>query len=869
MACVELKSGALVINGRPTVLLCSSFFYFRLPKKYWRRRMRDLKKSGYNAIDVYFPWNYHEVEPGVWDFSGERDAAAFLKIAAEEQLYVVARPGPYICSEWDGGGIPIWVHMQSNAVRQYDEKYLSMFQVWMDHILPIIHANEIDQGGSIVLLQLENELDIFPCRHAHRYMEAIRDMADAHGIQVPYVACVASKGDVDAATGNVERITPSFNIYPPFSEPTVEEKMEIIQKEILMPRSLPLMATETEREHNFMRRELASGVRLISPYCQTATTNFDCRNGISAWSSTPEKRIVYITNDYDMGSMLKADGAITREFLEARLLANIIHTLGDKVAAGVPFAANDIQVRPEFRTNDEGVHAMALQGGGFMLCLPNLSRNPGRAEITRGQDSFSLTVEGDTTRLLLFDVNMAQWGYPSATIRWAAADVAWIDGGELVIYGEGDGICLEIAGEKRVCVGGETLQTADGPLTVRRIGREEAARAASPWLPALDQPVLPPWQSREAAVIASETAEPMKADRAGEIQAMEKLGVYGGRALYEFAVPPCQGLLLQNAADIATLRVDGKHLRTWISDAGMQRVPVTGGRVALQTEIWGHTCFDEGYNPLLCMESLRGLEGAYAIVEERAIRNNWRFRPDDGPVTEYVTPVWSALPCLTDFGCLVPRSTTRAGLFRKEIRMPLAGDTRMLSAQGTSMDLAVYVNGRLVGEVDRMNPYMDITAWTKPGRMEEIVIRVRADSCESLPGDLKLIGAQRIRQAKLATRPVEAMAKKRPIEGAPCALPLSLNGGEAVWMKLEIPPEEGRELWLRPVGHEVMATIVNNGHVLGRLMPDSDVEALFRSGDSDRVWMPAEWLREDAEVRVLVEGLKDGASLEKLVVDWR
>ncbi len=66
-----------------------------------------------------------------------------------------------------------------------------------------------------------------------------------------------------------------------------------------------------------------------------------------------------------------------------------------------------------------------------------------------------------------------------------------------------------------------------------------------------------------------------------------------------------------------------------------------------------------------------------------------------------------------------------------------------------------------------------------------------------------------------------------------------------------------------------MATIVNNGHVLGRLMPDSDVEALFRSGDSDRVWMPAEWLREDAEVRVLVEGLKDGAFLEKLMVDWR
>ena len=869
MSCVELKSGALWIHNRPAVLLCSSFFYFRIPREYWRARMRDLKKSGYNAIDVYFPWNYHEVEPGVWDFTGEKDVAAFLRLAREENLYVVARPGPYICSEWDGGGIPIWVHMQSDAVRQYDETYLAMFRQWMDRILPIIREHQLGHEGSIVLLQLENELDLFPCRHARRYMEAIRDMADAYGIEVPYVACVAGKGDVDAATGSVERINPAFNIYPPFSEPTVEEKMEIIQKEILMPRGLPLLATETEREHNFMRRELASGVRLISPYCQTATTNFDCRNGVSSWSSTPEKRIVYITNDYDMGSMLKSDGAITREFLEARLLANIIRTLGDKVAAGAPFALHDIQVQTGFRTNDEGVHAMALQGGGLMLCLPNLSREAGEAHVTWKGEQFSLTVEGDTTRLLLFGVNMGAWGYPSVTLQWSAADIAWIAGDEMVIYGEGDGVCLEVGGEKRVCVGGEAV-TADGrTLHIRRVSREEAARAQSPWLPALDQPVLPPWQSREATVEASAPAEPMHAAREDDIQAMEKLGAYGGRGLYEFDVPPCQGLLVDNAADIATLKVDGRHVRTWVSDASMQRLPVTGGHAALQTEIWGHTCFDEAYNPLMYMSSLRGLEGAYAILEERAIHNNWRFAPDEGPFTGHVTPVWSALPCLTDFGALIPRSTTRSGMFRKEIRMPLAGDTRMLSLAGVSMTMAVYVNGHLVGEVDRTNPYVDLTAWTKPGRVEEIIVRVRADNCEAQPGALKLIGAEKIRRARIATQPVAAMTRKRPMEGGAVQLPLKLQGGEAIWLKVNIPPEENRELWLRPVGREVMVTVVNNGHVLGRLMPGSDVEALFRSGDSQRVWMPREWLRQDAEVCLLAEGLKDGAALEALSVDWR
>lgn len=869
MSCVKLENGALWIHQKPAVLLCSSFFYFRMPREYWRQRMQELKKSGYNAIDVYFPWNYHEMTPGVWDFTGERDVAAFLKMAREEELYVVARPGPYICSEWDGGGVPIWVHMQSDSVRQYEETYLAMFKEWMDRILPIIREHQLGHGGSIVLLQLENELDIFPCRHARRYMEAIRDMADAAGIEIPYVACVAGKGDVDAATGSVERITPSFNIYPPFSDPSVEEKMEIIQKEILMPRGMPLLATETEREHNFMRRELASGVRLISPYCQTATTNFDCRNGISSWSSTPEKRIVYITNDYDMGSMLKADGAITREFLESRLLSNFFNTMGEKVAAGRPFADHDIQVKTAFQTNYEGVHAMALEGGGYMLCLPNLSRQEGVAQVSWQGESFSLAVEGDTTRLLLFDVNMGKWGYPSIDIKWAAADIAWIAHDELVMYGEGDGLCLLVKGEKHIVRGGETLEADGRTLSIRKVSREEAARAQSPWLPALAQPVLPPWQSKPAQVAAMCPAEPMKADREGEIQAMEKLGGYGGRALYEFDVPPCEALLLDNAADIAALWVDGRHVRTWISDASLQKLPVTGGRVSLRTEIWGHTCFDEGYNPLLCMESLRGLEGAYAILEERPIHNNWRFAADEGPFTQYVTPLWSALPCLTDFGALIPRCSVRSGMFRRDVRMPLTGDIRLLSLCGTEMDVAVYVNGCLVGEVDRSNPYVDITACTKPGRVEEILVRVRADNSESQPGQLKLIGAQKIRNACMALQPVKETTRKREINQEAEALPRAFAGGQACWLKLDVLPEEGKELWLRPMGHEIMVTVVNNGHVLGRLMPDSDINALFRSGDWHRVWMPREWLRQDSEVLLLVEGLRDGASLDEIAIDWR
>ena len=865
---VRLESGALMIQGKPTVLLCSSFFYFRIPREYWRRRMRDLKKSGYNAIDVYFPWNYHEVTPGEWDFSGERDVAAFLQIAAEENLYVVARPGPYICSEWDGGGIPIWVHMQCENVRQYDPTYLAMLTEWMRRILPVIKDYQLGQKGSIVLLQLENELDLYPCRHANRYMQAIRDLTDSFQLETPYVACVAGKGDVDAATGSVARIAPSFNIYPPFSDPTVEEKMEIIQKEILMPRGLPLLATETEREHNFMRRELASGVRLISPYCQTATTNFDCRNGVCAWSSTPEKRIVYITNDYDMGSMLKADGAVTREFLESRLLANFFHTMGEVVAAGTPFAQHEIHVETTFRTNDEGVHAMALAGGGELLCLPNLSREEGEATITVREETFRLRVEGDTTRLLLFDMSMARWGYPSATIVWTALDLGWIDNGEMVMYGQGDGVCLSVNGERRVLHGGDTLTVDGKPLTLRVEVRETVARMQSPYLPAFTQAANPPWESEQTTLAAACDAPRMQADRELPIEAMERFGAYGGRALYQFDVPNCKGLMLLGATDIAALWVNGEHQRTWISDASMQRLPVTSGQVTLRTEIWGHTCFDETYNRLLHMNTLRGLEGAWAIREERLVQSNWRFSPDEGAFGAYVTPVWSALPCLTDFGTLIPKGSIRSGLYRRELRMPEQGDTRWLSLEGLGMDAAVYVNGKLVAVVDRTNPYVEITEQTVAGRVEELILRVRADSCESLPGRLCLIGAKRLDKARVGVCSVAEIAAPREISGDAPTLPLRLHGGEAKWLKLHVTPAQ-QELWLRPEGKEIMVTAVSHGRVLGRLMPQSDINALFRSGDALRVWLPKEWLRQDTEIRLLVEGLSDAGELNALWLDQR
>ena len=866
---VEFRDGCVLIDGQPTVLLCSSFFYFRVPPEYWRPRMRDLKLAGYNAIDVYFPWNFHETAPGVWDFSGERDVAAFLRCAAEEELYVVARPGPYICSEWDGGGIPIWVHQATDQVRQFDDTYLSMFGKWMDRIMPHIQRFQLGAEGTVVMLQLENELDLFPCRHAHRYMESIRNMVDRYDMIIPYVACVAGKGDVDAATGSVDGIVPSFNIYPPFSDPTVEEKMEIIQKRILMPKGWPLLATETEREHNFMRRELASGVRLISPYCQMASTNFDCRNGISSWSGTPEKRIVYIADNYDMNSMLKSDGAFHHEYPEARLLANIIRTYGSAIAAGEPFADHPFTVHTEFRTNDEGVHAMRLSGGGWLLCLPNLSRDAGSASVEWQGETHYLMIEGDTTRLLPFDLPLTRWGFSSARIVWSMSDLLWIGQGEMVLCGDGDGLCLEINGVQRV-ITEDTVVTLDGQsLVVRWMSRKQASRARSPFLPPLEKEPFSAWESQDLVPEAC-VGIPWTMERKNvPLQAMENLGLYNGACTWTFDVPSCRYLMLRNAADIATVWQNGVFLKTWISDAGMQILPVTGGRITVRSEMWGHTCFDECYNPLLHMQSLRGLEGAYAVLEERNIGSNWLFAEDDGPFGPYVTPKWSELPSVTGFGNLIPRGFVLSGSFRREIRMPDTGDRRFLRFEGIGMKAALYLNGRLVGEIDRTNPWMDITEVTCPGEIAEIVVRLRADSVNSAPGTISLIAAQDIPRGDLVLRPMESLKalEAKPVGSA--GMPLSLRGGECRLLRVHVSPEEGLEKWLRPQGTQIKTTIIGHGHVLGRLFSGCDLQMLIRAGDDARVWLPREWLREDPEVLLLVEGMADNAVLNRITIDQR
>ncbi|XP_042635398.1 beta-galactosidase-1-like protein [Catharus ustulatus] len=145
-------------DGAPFRYISGSIHYARVPRPAWRDRLLKMYLSGLSTVQVYVPWNYHETLPGVYDFTGNRDVEAFLDLTAELGLLVILRPGPYICAEWEMGGLPAWLLWKPDmTLRTSDPAYLAAVDSWLHVLLPKIRPRLYQQGGNIISVQVENE----------------------------------------------------------------------------------------------------------------------------------------------------------------------------------------------------------------------------------------------------------------------------------------------------------------------------------------------------------------------------------------------------------------------------------------------------------------------------------------------------------------------------------------------------------------------------------------------------------------------------------------------------------------------------------------------------------------------------------------
>ncbi|EPY79419.1 galactosidase, beta 1-like protein [Camelus ferus] len=155
---VDRDHDRFLLDGAPFRYVSGSLHYFRVPRVLWADRLFKMRMSGLNAIQFYVPWNYHEPEPGVYNFNGSRDLFAFLREATLANLLVILRPGPYICAEWDMGGLPAWLLRNPKIhLRTSDPDFLAAVDSWFKVLLPKIYPWLYHNGGNIISIQVENE----------------------------------------------------------------------------------------------------------------------------------------------------------------------------------------------------------------------------------------------------------------------------------------------------------------------------------------------------------------------------------------------------------------------------------------------------------------------------------------------------------------------------------------------------------------------------------------------------------------------------------------------------------------------------------------------------------------------------------------
>ncbi len=160
------------LDGKRFQIISGAIHYPRVPRAYWRDRLKKAKAMGLNTVETYVFWNEHEPEPGRYDFSGQNDVAEFIREAQEEGLYVILRPGPYVCAEWEFGGYPAWLLKNPNIkVRTSDPAFMEAATRWLHRLGQELAPLQSGNGGPIIATQVENEYGSFGADHA--YMEQI------------------------------------------------------------------------------------------------------------------------------------------------------------------------------------------------------------------------------------------------------------------------------------------------------------------------------------------------------------------------------------------------------------------------------------------------------------------------------------------------------------------------------------------------------------------------------------------------------------------------------------------------------------------------------------------------------------------------
>lgn len=182
-----------LINGEPFVIRAAELHYPRIPKEYWEHRIEMCKSMGMNTICLYVFWNLHEQQQGVYDFTGQNDLKAFCELAQKHGMYIILRPGPYVCAEWDMGGLPWWLLKKKDIkVRSKEDPFfMESMSKFLKEVGKQLAPMQINKGGNIIMVQVENEYPSFG--RDKEYMKQVKQsVVDAGFDDVQLFTCAWS-----------------------------------------------------------------------------------------------------------------------------------------------------------------------------------------------------------------------------------------------------------------------------------------------------------------------------------------------------------------------------------------------------------------------------------------------------------------------------------------------------------------------------------------------------------------------------------------------------------------------------------------------------------------------------------------------------
>ena len=326
MSVFEIRDN-FYLDGKPFQIISGSIHYFRVVPQYWRDRLQKLLAMGCNTVETYIPWNFHEPRKGHFRFDGMADVEGFVRLAQELGLYVILRPSPYICAEWEFGGLPAWLLKEDGIrLRCNDPRYLEHVMAYYDQLLPRLVPLQVTHGGPVLMMQVENEYGSYG--DDKDYLAALRDGMIARGVDVPLVTSDGPEHDM-LACGKVEGVFQTGN----FGSHTVE-RFGVLSEHGIQP----LMCMEfwcgwfdhwgngghqtTSAESCAQEFATLLDMGHVNIYMFHGGTSFGLMNGANDYGSLPPD-----VTSYDHHTPPRADGRETEKY---RLFRQAVQARSDR-----------------------------------------------------------------------------------------------------------------------------------------------------------------------------------------------------------------------------------------------------------------------------------------------------------------------------------------------------------------------------------------------------------------------------------------------------------------------------------------------------------------------------------------------------------